>query len=106
MKKMALSIALMSVIIIGGSAVTFAAETKEDVNTTEVTTSTEESASLGNPECPYYDENNRGVGNPGCPYYEENTESRNENRFRRNAGNQGNRQCDGSRNRMMNGRNN
>lgn len=111
MKKLALSIALMSVIIIGGSAVTFAAETNEDVDTTEVTTSTEEITSFGNTECPYYDENNRGVGNPECPYYEENYNkenagSRNTNRCGKSAGNQGNRKCDGSRNRMMNGRNN
>ena len=96
MKKLALSIALMSVIIIGGSAVTFAAETNEEVDTTEVTTSTEEITSFGNPECPYYEEN----------YNKENAGSRNTNRCGKSAGNQGNRKCDGSRNRMMNGRNN
>ena len=111
MKKLALSIALMSLVVIGGSAVTFAAETNEDVTTTEVTTTAEENTPLGNPECPYYGESNRGVGNPECPYYEENQNkenngSENANRLRRHMGSQGNRQCDGSRSRMMNGRNN
>lgn len=125
MKKLALSIALMSLVVIGGSAVTFASETNEDVNTTEVTTTTEESTPLGNPECPYYGENdrgvgnpecpyygegNRGVGNPECPYYEENQNkenkgSENANRLRKHMGSEGNRQCDGTRSRMMNGRN-
>ena len=109
MKKLALSIALMSVIIIGGSAVTFAAETSEDANITEATTNNEGSTSLGNLECPYYDENNRGVENPECPYYEEQHNEKNEglgqgNRYGYNSENKGKGNCNGTGQRIMRNR--
>lgn|GEM_PF-2611514 len=109
MKKLALSIALMSVIIVGGSVATFAAETNEDTTVNEANITTDESKTYGNPNCPYYSEENKGLGNVDCPYYEEVNNENNEGlgqgkRYGYNSENKGNGNCNRTGQRIMRNR--
>lgn len=100
MKKLVLSIAIISAITIGVGAVTFAAETNEEnldngkSVSSEIEKNNEDNNYLGNPNCPYYDENYNG----------KNGERGEGNRFGYNSSNQGRGRCGGSGYGMMRNR--
>lgn len=94
MKKLVLSIAIISAITVGVGAVTFAAETNEGglgngkSVSSEIEKNNEENNCLGNLDCPYYDENHNGKN---C---------REGNRFGYNSSNQGRGRCAGAQCKM------
>ena len=115
MKKLFLSIAVVSAITMGVGAIASATETNgnsvnyEEATVSETSTDTEENTIVGRGNCPYYNEENRGVGNPDCPYYEEHHNGDNQglgqgNRYGYNSEKQGNGSCNGSGQRMMRNR--
>lgn len=102
MKKLVLSIAIISAITVGVGAVASAAETNEEgldngnSISTEIQANDEDNNYWGNPNCPYYGENNNG----------ENGKSGEGNRYGYNSGNQYRGRCGGSGNGMMRNRGN